>query len=380
MTNVFRKTAKTAPKAKDLIYVLGYQPEYMEEFRAKNPGKYFILTDDFIQDAVDLNAEIKDAVLHHPSIDPKKVQFYTDPNLLIADLVKRHERVQGILNFCDDYTDRTEMWLIPTIFEMFKIPFSGYAIKGTLLTHNKFYSYSIAKQLGVPVPESFYVSKANAEDLNVENFPVLVKPVNEGGSEGVNFRSVAHDADELHDVLHEMLENYDELIVGEYLPGDELTMALMRRGGENIIPITLKVLQFKNFGNDPTIYTGDFKWDEKLLGNRQLVVKVFDGDPAVKDQVIRDSIKLFQVFACKDFARVDWKCDVNGIPKFIDFNENPMYGKESSFLWCLEQADMTRRELFDAIIDNLMHTIKSATTGAAQVHPDIKVNTPDLYH
>lgn len=324
----------------------------MVEFWTKNPDKFSDIMVDYIDDSEQINEEIMEIVRDHPKIDPQKIRFFTDPYELMANIVKDHDRIKCILNFCDDFSDRVELLSIPTMFEIYRLPFSGYAEKG-LLSHDKFYAYSIAKQLGVPVPKSYYINRDTVDELNVENYPVLVKPNNEGGSEGVSFKSLAHDQAELQDVLSEMLKSYEELIACDYLPGNELTIGIMRHEDE-IIPLTLKVLQFVNFGDDPAIYTGDYKWDESLLGVKKLVVKPFDGDAAIKEQVVYDSIKLFKVFECKDYARIDWKCDKYGNPKFIDFNENPMFGKDSSFLYCLEHAGYTRRDLFNNIIDNLL--------------------------
>ncbi|HME52671.1 MAG TPA: hypothetical protein VKM55_10670 [Candidatus Lokiarchaeia archaeon] len=360
MTDASKKVAgspsrgkSTSVPTKDLIYVLLYDTRYMLDYKANHPEKYPDTMVDYVADSVQINEEIKNIVLEHPKLDPQKVRFYTDPYLLMADLVKDHVRVKGILNFCDDFTDRVELWSIPSVFEIYKLPFSGYAAKGLLLSHNKFHSYSIAKQMGVPVPKSYYVMQDTVDDLHVEAFPVLVKPNNEGGSEGISFKSLAHDEAELQDILSEMLKSFKELIVCDYLPGNELTIGIMRHEDE-VIPLTLKILQFVNFGEDPAIYTCDYKWDETLLGDKQLVVKPFDGDPAIKEQVVSDSVKLFKVFECKDFARIDWKCDEYGQPKFLDFNENPMFGIDSSFLYCLEHAGYTRRDLFNVIIDNLL--------------------------
>ena len=339
--------------AKDLIYVLLYDTRYMAEYRALHPENFSDSMVDYVDDSEKINDEIKNIVLEHPKLDPGKLRFYTDPYVLMADLAADHDRVRGILNFCDDFSDRVELWCIPTVFEIYKLPFSGYAAKGLLISHNKFHSNSIAKQLGVPVPKSYYVMRDTVDDLHVEKFPVLVKPNNEGGSEGVSFKGLAHDQEELNNIITNMLKSYKELIVCDYLPGNELTIGIMRHEDE-IIPLTLKILQFVNFGDDPAIYTNDYKWDEGLLGEKKLVIKPFDGDPAIKEQVTNDSLKLFKVFECKDFARIDWKCDEDGQPRFIDFNENPMFGKDSSFLYSLELAGYTRRDLFNIIIDNLL--------------------------
>ena len=362
MTHVAKNIASTASPelfsgvstpARDLICVLLYDIKYMENYRINHPEAFSETMDDFAGDSEQLNDEIKNAVLVHPKLDPHNVRFYTDPYALMSDLAKDHDRVEVVLNFCDDFNDRVELMAMPILFEMYKLPFSCYAANGLYLSHNKFNSYSIAKQLGIPVPKSYYVTRDIANDLDVDSFPVVVKPNNAGGSEGVSFKSIAYDHDQLRDILARMLESYRALIACEYLPGDELTLGIMRHEGE-IIPLTLKCLQFVNFGDDPAIYTYDYKWDENLLGDKQLIVKPFDGDPGIKEQIVEDSTKLFKVLDCKDFARVDWKCDGNGQPRFIDFNENPMFGKDSSFLYCLEQAGYTRRDLFNTIIDNLL--------------------------
>jgi D-alanine-D-alanine ligase len=338
---------------KDLIFVLLYDIRYMAIHRINHPENYSETMDDFAGDSAHLNDEIKAAVLANPKIDPKTVRFYTDPYVLIRAVVKNHDRVKAVLNFCDDFNDRVELMSIPLFFEMYKLPFSCYAAKGLFLSHDKFHSYSIARSLGIPVPKSYFVTQDATEDLDVESFPVIVKPNNAGGSEGISFKSFARDKDQLGDIVTSMLKSFKELIVCDYLPGDELTLGLLKHEAV-LIPLTLKSMRFENFGDNPAIYTYDIKWDENVLGEKELIVKPFGGDPAIKDKIVADSTKLFKVLGCKDFARVDWKCDENGQPRFIDFNENPMYGKDSSFLYCLEQAGYTRRDLFNAIIDNTL--------------------------
>jgi D-alanine-D-alanine ligase len=338
---------------KSLVFVLLYDIPYMVDYKKSHPDGFSDEAYDPIEDSRQLNEEIRDAVLAHPRIDPRAVRFYTDPYLLMRDLATCHDRVKGILNFCDDFNDRVELMSIPLLFEMYRIPFSCYSADGLFLSHNKFHAYSIAKQLGIPVPRSYYITRDMVGDFGIEAFPVVVKPNNMGGSEGVSFRSFARDPEELREAVEALLKLFNELIACEYLPGMELTLGLVRHEDE-IIPLALKSMQFVNFGGNPAMYTYEFKWDESRLGDKQLFIKPFDGDPAIKERVIDDSIRLFEVLECRDFARIDWKCDAQGVPRFIDFNENPMFGNESSFLYCLEQAGYTRRDFFTMIIDNLL--------------------------
>lgn len=367
MTDLFKEPARSTASNRTcgednarLVHVLLLDLEYMAAHEKKHPGYYVTRRVDLLDDSRRINEEIREAVLGHPCIEPGNVRFFTDPYTFISNLAAHRLDVKCVLNFCDDFTDRVGLWSMPILFDMLDLPACGYGASG-MLAHNKFHAYSVARQFNIAVPESRLVTSENAAIVHFDEVPLLVKPNDAGGSEGITFRNLARCEGQLRAIIDELLGQFSELLVSEYLPGDELIVSLMRRG-RDIIPLPIKQVSFRNFSEDPAIITSDFKWDKTTLGDRDLVAKIFDGDPSIKDRVIRDSIKLFKVLGCKDFARVDWKCDADGEPRFIDFNESPMISASSSFTWCLERGGFTRHDLFVAMIDNVLAAMDGTST------------------
>jgi D-alanine-D-alanine ligase len=238
-----------------------------------------------------------------------------------------------------------------------------------MTSHNKFYSYSIAKELGINVPETHFCTKANAYDVHVTRFPVIVKPNDQGGSEGIEFRNVVYDQVQLATLVQDVTGKYGEAIIQEFLPGNEVTIGVFRHG-DDLVPTEPRMSQFRNFGNDPAILAGCMKWhlDE---GNREIIKTTFDGDPATKEQLIGDTMRFFKTFDCKDFARADWKQDTNGTYRFIDLNENPGYYSTSLFRWCLEKKGLCFKDLVFAIIDNILASIETTNGPKLETSPEM---------
>ncbi len=318
----------------------------------------YLLPEGYAQEGVKFNNQLREIILQHPGISRNKVKFYQKPESIIVDIIQHHDEIQGVLNFCDDYGDRTALFKIPSLFEIYGIPFSGYTTKNLILAENKFYSYSLAKQLGINVPDTYLCTKCNFQDLKVKKFPVFVKPNDGGGSEGVEFENVITSKNQFSAFIEKMLAKYDEIVISEYLPGDEVTIGVIRHG-DQIIPLTPRLMQYKGFTDTQKVWTASLKWDHHPKpGSRELVKTELDGKIDVKEKLITDSIKIFQMMECKDFARIDWKFDAKGTLKFLDFNENPMITEESAFNWCLTHKGLSLKDVIFAVIDNLLGAIK----------------------
>jgi len=341
---------------RDLIFVLLYDTDYMAD---KESHPAYLLTEDYIEEGKKFNSQMRDIIPRHQGLAGKEIRFYQKPESLISDLVQDHDDVLGILNFCDDYAERNALFKITSLFEIYDIPFSGYTTKNLILAENKFYCYSLAKQIGINVPETYFCSKYNYRDIKIKKFPVFVKPNDGGGSEGVDFTNVIYSQDQLDAFSQEMLAKYDEIVISEFVPGDEITLGILRHGNE-IIPLTPRLMHFKEFQNLPKVWTATLKWDHHpKSGSRELVKTEFNGNLAVREKLITDSIKIFQMIECKNFARIDWKFDDSGVLKFLDFNENPMISEESAFYWCLLHKGLTLNDLVFAVIDNLLGAIET---------------------
>ncbi len=346
----------TRLRMQDLIFVLLYDTDYMANEKA-HPD--YFLPASYAQEGEKLNTQLREIILQHPGLSGKNIKFYQKPEELISDVIQHQDEIMGILNFCDDYGDRTALFKIPALFEMYGIQYSGYTTRNLILAENKFYSFSLVKQLGIKVPDTFLCTKYNFHDLKINKFPVFVKPNDGGGSEGVEIENVILSKDQLVDFGNKMLAKYDEIVISEFLPGDEVTIGVIRHR-DQIIPLTPRLMQYKGFTDIQKVWTATLKWDHHSKpGPRELVKLELDGKLDVKEKLIADSIKIFQMMECKDFARIDWKFDAKGTPKFLDFNENPMITEESAFYWCLTHKGLSLKDLIFTVIDNLLRAIET---------------------
>jgi len=341
---------------KHAIFILLYDTAYMRDYIKRYPGKDVILTQEYIKKTDDLNNELIQMVQQYPGTARFNLKFYTQPFKFIKDFVRQSKNVAGVLNFCDDHTDQTALLSISALFEMFGVPCSGFTTRSLMTSHNKFYSCSVVKELGINVPETHFCTKHNVRDMHITRFPVIIKPIDEGGSEGIDFCNVVHDQNQLTSIVNDITSKYGDAIVQEFLPGSEVTIGVFRHGNE-IIPTEPRMSRFINFDDVPAIIASNVKWH--LDKKHEVVISTFDGDKTIKEQLINDTIRIFKTFNCRDFARVDWKQDANGVYRFIDYNENPGYYSTSLFRWCLVNKGLTFPDLIHAIIDNLIARIKN---------------------
>ena len=131
---------------------------------------------------------------------------------------------------------------VQSILEIQKIKYTHSGILSSSLAIDKELSKNIFKNNGILTPKFFKLKKKFfynksyvLKKINsLLNFPVVIKPVNEGSSVGVficNKRNIFKFLKKLH--------SYDEIIVEKYIPGREIQSAIMgntKLGAIELIP------------------------------------------------------------------------------------------------------------------------------------------------
>lgn len=157
--------------------------------------------------------------------------YLTNHDTLIQDLIKLKEKgkLDLVLNLCDEgySNDWTKELHVPALLDILRIPYTGAGPQCLAYCYDKSLVRGIAKQMGIPAPESFFVKP---EDRTFElpfDFPVMVKPNFGDSSFGITQRSVAYSIEELMNAISEIREKfgYDKpVLVEEFLTGKDLTV------------------------------------------------------------------------------------------------------------------------------------------------------------
>ena len=188
---------------------------------------------------------------------------------------------------------------IQSFFEYLKIPYTHSGVLSSMISMNKYLSKKFFDKNKIKTPKYFYFEKKNDLEIDIRkkikknklNFPIVVKPNNEGSSIGVkickNFPSLIYEYKKLKKL-------YDKLLFETYIPGQEIQVALM--GGKSIGAIELR----------PKRKFYDYKAKYKKSAKTMHIVPA----PINKkkyNEVLRISEKAYKILKCKGIARCDFR-------------------------------------------------------------------------
>ena len=119
---------------------------------------------------------------------------------------------------------------VQSILESLKIPYTHSGVLSSSLAMDKELSRLIFIKNNLKVPKYFLLQKDHKGNLNKKinnkkiKFPIVIKPINEGSSLGV---SICKNKKQFTNKYKKLMENYDRILVEEYIPGREIQVAVM---------------------------------------------------------------------------------------------------------------------------------------------------------
>jgi D-alanine-D-alanine ligase len=125
---------------------------------------------------------------------------------------------------------------IQGLLEILRIPYTHSGVLASALAMHKDRAKVVMKAAGVPVPEGIVVNRHDAAKEHVLPAPYVIKPVSEGSSVGVIIvrEERTHPPQEL---LREDWAFGEQVLVEKYIPGRELTCAVMGDNALGVIEI-----------------------------------------------------------------------------------------------------------------------------------------------
>lgn len=229
---------------------------------------------------------------------------------------------------------------VPAILEMLGIPYTGSKVLAQALSLNKAAAKRFWRDAGL-LTAPFQVFARGDEPLAPGlEFPLFVKPVQEGSGMGIDEGSVVRDVPALYERVRWLIACYRQpALVETYLPGREFTVGLVGnrlRGGESRRPGFYDVEGFHVFpvleidvspvSEAGTPYSSYLKMDKALDLNYLCPAPI---DPALADELQKLAVRAFEVLGCLDVARVDFRLSADGRPMLMEINTlpglNPVY-------------------------------------------------------
>ncbi len=180
------------------------------------------------------------------------------------------------------------------MLEVLGIPYSHSGVLASALAIQKDIAKTVLKAAGVPVPGGLVVSRSEAAKRHLLPPPYVIKPVAEGSSVGVFIvrEDFKHPPQEL---TRGDWSFGDTLLVEPYIPGKELTCAVM---GDKALGVIEIVAATKFYDYEAKYSPG---------GSKHLLPAPIA--PAVYAEVQRLSLLAHQALGCRGISRADFRYD-----------------------------------------------------------------------
>src|SRR5205814_2097260 len=150
--------------------------------------------------------------------------------------------------------------------------------------------------------------------------PAIVKPASEDASAGLDRGSVVSDRKALRARVAAMTEQFDEVLVQEYVGGREFNVGFV---GSRVLPIAEIDFSRMPEGAWPILtYAG--KWEIGSLDDLGSVPLCPAGIPQkLADRLVRIAELAWRTMLGKGYGRVDLRLDDQGRPWVLEVNPNP---------------------------------------------------------
>lgn len=236
-----------------------------------------------------------------------------------------------VFNLCESLGGRafTEA-LVPRDLSRLGFRHTGSSYATLRLSTDKAKTKCLARSLGLTTPR-FRVFRTGEERPIRLHFPLIVKPVAEGGSFGVRGDSVARDPSELWPKIENCVQTYRQpALVEEFIVGREINVALWGNGRPQVLPIS--EINFE-WTDDPLqkIVSFDSKWVKTS--------PEYSGTPArcpaklttrERNRIEAAAISMYSAVKVHGYARVDMRLR-DGQPYVLEVNANPDLSLDAGF-------------------------------------------------
>ena len=205
---------------------------------------------------------------------------------------------------------------IQGLLEVLQIPYTHSGVLASALAMNKEKAKCIAAAEGIPVAEHRIVTRRDAAQSHVLAPPYVIKPVAEGSSFGVMIvkEGQAHPPQSLN---RDDWQFGDRLMVERYVPGRELTCAVLGPPGQEealgvteIVPIGLE------------FYDYDAKYADG--GSKHILPAPLK--PFVYQNVCSLAVQAHRAMGCRGVSRSDFRYDDSGEGNLVWLEVNTQPG------------------------------------------------------
>ncbi|MGH9900494.1 MAG: D-alanine--D-alanine ligase family protein [Pyrinomonadaceae bacterium] len=255
-------------------------------------------------------------------------------------------RYDFVFNIAEGQGRRCREAVPAAVCELLGVPFTGSDALTLAVTLDKWVARRVVSP-DVPVARGVLVEGGRGEgELASLQYPVLVKPNDEGSSKGIRENPLAADPAAAAERCRWLRAHYRcPVLVEEFLPGAEITVGVVGNDADARVLGMMEIAPAS--GERPFVYSLEFKRDWRRLVRYHVPPRL---DEATLAALERLALAAYRLLGCRDIARMDFRLDAAGRPHFIECNPLPGLNRESGDIVILSRAVLPYENLVRGIL------------------------------
>jgi D-alanine-D-alanine ligase len=257
--------------------------------------------------------------------------------------------IDAVLSIAEGHGSRNREAWVPALLEMVDVPLLGSDALTLSTSLDKAWTLDRVAGVGVPVLAHAVLDSAGVREAELPApFPLFVKPRWEGTSKGITVGSLCRDCDAVARAVERIARDYGQpALVEAFAPGAEYTVTVVGHAPARALPVLQRALErgssiglhaLERAGGPPAPAGG---YGHELPGVL---------DAALEERLQELAVRAYEALECRDFARVDFKLDANGSPRFLELNTLPTFAPDGSFGILAELAGRSYAELVGEVL------------------------------
>jgi D-alanine-D-alanine ligase len=231
---------------------------------------------------------------------------------------------------------------VPALCEFWGIPYTGSDPLTLALCLDKGRAKEILAYQGVPTAEFAVVSGGERLSAmpSLPPLPVVVKPIHEGSSKGITQASLCRTRAEVGRAVGLVWRRYRQpALVERWLPGREFTCAVLGNGPATcVLPVVEVDFDALPRGAE-RLYSYEAKWvwdtPDRPLSIFRCPAPV---SPGLGRRIEQTVLAAYRGLRCRDWARIDVRCDARGVPHILEVNPLPGILPDPAMNSCFPKA------------------------------------------
>jgi len=262
-----------------------------------------------------------------------------------------------VFNLTESFAgDDTKEMNVAAYMDLLGIRYTGGGPHAHFLAQDK----STAKKMfafhGIKTPFFATSYRGRIEHAHDIEFPLIVKPLWEDGSIGIDAESVVKSVKELMERVEYIQNEFDSpALIEEYIEGREIYAAILG-SYESAQALPLVELDLSKLPEGtPKIASRDVKFEKDTPGYKLTKSNlVTDLDEKATAKLQETGLAAYQAVKLRDYGRIDMRLTPKGEVYVIEANPNPWLSSKQEFMMAAKAGGRSYTDLIGEIVDLAM--------------------------